>query len=295
MLNTETSLLFKKNFLKLYDSRYLTLGYSSEIINGLNMELSAGYEERRVLRNTTSYSLIKYSRAYTDNNPVNSYLSESSGSFNALRDQRHVDIISRVIYTPRQKYWIHDGNKMPLDSDWPTFSFTWQHGINEFSDLSVKLRHFDMIRFEVQKSQSIGAFAELRWRIRTGGFLDNRSLPYYDFFHFNSQPIKFLLDDYQDAFMLPAYYSMSTPEFFGEGHLKYTTPYLILKLLPVLSNTLMRENLSIAYLGSRFHKSYSEIGYSLSEVLLMGEIGVYLGFEDLKYKSIGGKIVFRFN
>jgi len=87
----------------------------------------------------------------------------------------------------------------------------------------------------------------------------------------------------------------STPEAFGEIHLKYTTPYLLLKLLPVLSNTLMRENLSFSYLGSRFHTNYTEIGYSISEFLLLGEVGVYAGFDDLKYKSIGAKIILRFN
>jgi hypothetical protein len=131
--------------------------------------------------------------------------------------------------------------------------------------------------------------------VSTGGFLDNRDLTFYDFFHFNSQPVSILLNNYEDAFMLPAYYSMSTPEFYGEVHIKYTTPYLLIKLLPVLSNTLMRENLSLSYLGSLNYKNYTEIGYSISEVFFIGEIGVYVGFEDVKYKSIGGKVVFRFN
>jgi hypothetical protein len=152
-----------------------------------------------------------------------------------------------------------------------------------------------MVKFEAFKRVDLGAFSELRWRVRSGGFLDNRSLTYYDFFHFNSQPLPFLLDDYQDAFMIPAYYTLSTPEFFGELHLKYTTPYLILKLIPGLSNTLMRENLTLSYLGSRYQKNYTEIGYSISEILFLGEIGIYAGFDDFKYKSIGGKIILRIN
>ena len=95
--------------------------------------------------------------------------------------------------------------------------------------------------------------------------------------------------------MIPAYYSLSTPEVFGELHLKYTTPYLLLKLLPGLSNTLMRENLTLSYLGSRYRTNYTEIGYSISEFLFIGEIGVYVGFEDVKYKSVGGKVILRFN
>jgi hypothetical protein len=295
LLNSEASLFFKRNYLKLYDSRYLTLGYRSEIVNGLFFELSATYEDRSVLENTTTFSIIKLSREYTDNIPVNSYMDSVSNPVNALRDQRHFDFMTKVTYTPGERYRINNGVKIPAGSDWPTFNLMWQHGVNGFSEIENGLRRYDMIRFEVYKSRSIGAFSNFRWRVRTGGFLDNRSLTYFDFFHFNSQPLPFLLDDYQDAFMLPAYYSLSTPEFFGEVHLKYTTPYLLLKLLPVLSNTLMRENMSLSYLGSRFHKSYTEIGYSISEFLFIGEIGVYVGFDDFKYKSIGGKLVLRFN
>ena len=82
-----------------------------------------------------------------------------------------------------------------------------------------------------------------------------------------------LLNDYQDAFMLPAYYSLSTPEFFGEAHIKYTTPYLLLKYLPGLSKTLMRENLSLSWLGSVNNRIYTELGYSISELFLSGRSG----------------------
>ena len=161
--------------------------------------------------------------------------------------------------------------------------------------MADKIKQFDMFRFEASKSKSIGAFSEFSWRVKAGGFLNNSTLPYYDFSHFNSQPLIFLLDNYEDAFMLPACYSLSTPELFGELHVKYTTPYLLIKLLPGLSNTLMRENLSFSYLGSRYHKNYSEFGYSISEIFLVAELGVWVGFEDIKFKSFGAKLIFPFN
>ncbi len=294
-INSFTTLLLKDNYLKLYETRYLTLGYRSELANGLSLELSSGYEERKVLQNTTDFSFISSSKIYTDNTPENIYLDAGTNPVNALRDQRHLDFVTKVTYVPFQKYRIRNDRKIPMGSDWPTFNLTWQHGINEFNDLSERFRNYDMIKFEAYKDKSIGAFSNLRWIVRTGGFLNNTNLTFYDFFHFNSQPVPLLLDDFTDAFMLPSFYSLSTPEIYGEVHIKYTTPYLLVKLLPVLSNTLMRENLSFSYLGSRFHKSYTEIGYSISEFLLLGEIGIYVGFEDIKYKSVGGKLILKFN
>jgi hypothetical protein len=294
-LNSATTLFLKKNYLKLYESRYMTLGFSTEIVNGMKLEMITEYEDRRVLQNTTNFSIMKYSRSYSDNIPVNEYLSAGSNPVNLISNQKHGEVSAKITYTPFQRYRINKGNKLPAGSDWPTFNLTWRHGINESIGKPEKYQQFDMVKVEASKSKDIGAFSEFRWRVRAGGFFDNRNLTFLDFFHFNSQPLPLLLDDYQDAFMIPSFYSLSTPEAFGEIHLKYTTPYLLLKLLPVLSNTLMRENLSLSYLGSRFHTNYSEIGYSISEFLLLGEIGVYAGFDDLRYKSVGAKIILRFN
>jgi hypothetical protein len=295
ILNSEATLFFKDNFLKLYKSGYLTLGYMFEISNGLNLELSATYEDRSVLQNTTGFSIIKYSKNYSDNVPVNSYLDPSLDQMNALRDQRHADFVTKVTYIPFQRYRMRNGRKIPAGSDWPTFNLTWEHGMNEFSELPDPIKQFDMIRFEVARQTKSGAFSEFRWRVRTGGFLNNKYVTFYDFYHVNSQPIVWLLNDYEDAFMLPHYYSMSTPEFYGEAHIKYTTPYLLLKLLPGLSNTLLRENLSLSYFGSRYHRNYTEIGYSISEIFFLMEIGVYAGFEDVNYNNFGAKVVFKFN
>ncbi len=294
-INIDYSLLLKENYLKLYESSYLTLGYSTEIVNGLTFGLTSNFEDRRVLHNTTNFSLLKSSKVYSENTPANSYLSPGSNPINELRDQRHLDFVTKVSYIPFQRYRISHGSKIPAGSDWPTFDLTWKHGINEFKEITSGLRHFDMLRFEVSKNRSIGAFSGFRWRLRTAGFFDNRSLTFYDFFQINSQPLPWLLNNYEDAFMIPSFYSLSTPEFYVEAHLKYTTPYLLLKLLPVLSNTLMRENVSFSYLGSRFHKNYTEIGYSISEILFLGELGVYIGFDDMKYRSVGVKLVFKFH
>ncbi len=282
-----------ENYLKLYESDFLTLGYRSEIVNGLNIELASTYELRKVLENNTDFSIINTSREYSDNIPDNDYLAPEADPVHALRDQDHASIAAKLTYIPRQKYRIEKGRKIPAGSDWPTFSLSWEHGINDFRETGEQVTHYDMIRAEVFRSHEIGAFGEFRWRVRAGGFLDNRQLTFYDFFHFNPQEIPVLINDYEDAFMLPGYYSTSTPEAFGELHLKYTTPYLLLKLLPGLSNTLIRENLLVSYLGSRYHPNYTELGYSMSEIFFFAEVGVYVGFEDLKYKSFGAKLILK--
>jgi hypothetical protein len=114
-------------------------------------------------------------------------------------------------------------------------------------------------------------------------------------YFFNTQESPVLLNSFGDAFYLKPYYSISSPSFFTEAHIRYTTPWLLLKRLPVLSRTLMRENIGIASLWTPDYGFYSEIGYSVSEIFLMAELGVYAGFHDLAFNSAGVTLKLRFN
>lgn len=295
LINTASSLVLRRNYMKLYESGYFTIGYRSEVLNGLKLELSANFDNRKVLSNNTDFSFFRPARDYSDNIPVNEYLNQNTNPVYNLSDQRHFDFVTNVTFTPLQKYTIRNSEKISRGSDWPTFSFIWKHGTDAIPEETDKYRHFDMFKFKVSGKREPGAFSELRWKITAGGFLDKTKPNYFDFFHFNPQPLPFLLDNYEDAFMLYSFYALSTPELFGELHLKYTTPYLFLKLLPGLSNTLMRENLSFSCLGSRFHSNIIEIGYTISEIFLLAEAGVYIGFENLGYKSLGLKLILRLN
>jgi hypothetical protein len=295
LINSFTSLFLKDNYLRLYESRYLFAGSNFELANGLYLGVTAGYEYRNMLDNTTNFSFSKSERDYAPNLPENEYLAAGANPIYSLRDQEHYEIVTNVTFTPRQRYTINNNVKIARGSDWPTFGLTWRHGINEYEEYSDPLKHYDMIRFQASKTHEPGAFSEFRWMLRAGGFLNNTWINYYDFFHFNSQPLPVLIDNYEDAFRLAPYYSLSTPEFFGEAHIRYTTPYLLLKYLPGLSKTLIRENVTVAVLGSRYHQVYTELGYYLSEIYFIGEFGVFAGFDDLKFRSAGIRLVLKLN
>ena len=112
-LNSISTLLFEQNYLKLYESDYLTLGYKSEIINGLYLELTSGYEFRKVLENTTDFTIINTSREYSDNIPDNSYLDPDADPVHSLRDQDHASIAAKITYIHYQKYRIDKEHEDP--------------------------------------------------------------------------------------------------------------------------------------------------------------------------------------
>jgi len=286
-VNMASSLFFKENYMRLYESRYLTVSQRSEYFNGFYIEFRYAYDNRRLLDNHTNFSLVRKEQDYMENVPVNQYLG-AAGDTDAdylLANHVHHQFSTVISYIPRQRYRINNGKKSSAGSDYPTFKIYYDHGINITNN--NEYHHFDHIQFEANKNRQIGAFSEYSWRFRAGGFLKNDKLPFQDFKHFNIQSVPLLIRNHQDVFMLPDYYSLATPEYYIEAHFRYTTPYLLIKLLPFLSKSLMRENLSLAYMYSPHTGNYYELGYGLSEVFLLGKIGIFVGFEDLKYKSAG--------
>ena len=284
-VNMVSSLFYKDNHMRLYDSRYLTVSQRSEYFNGFLIEFRYAYDDRRLLDNNSNFSLFRKEEDYTENIPLNDYTG-APGDMEAnylLANHVHHQFRTVVSYIPRQRYRINNGKKSSAGSDYPTFKIYYDHGINITN--GNEYNHFDHIQFEANQSNSTGAFSEYSWRFRAGWYLKNDKLPFQDFKHFNIQSLPLLIRNHQDVFMLPRYYSLATPEYYVEAHFRYTTPYLLVKLLPFLSNSLMRENLSLAYMYSPHTGNYYELGYGLSEVFLLGKIGVFVGFEDLNYRS----------
>jgi hypothetical protein len=67
----------------------------------------------------------------------------------------------------------------------------------------------------------------------------------------------------------------------------------LLKRLPGLSRTLIRENTSFSALWTPDFGLYFEAGYYLSEIFFIAELGVYAGFSNLKPEAIALRLILR--
>src|SRR5204863_5237375 len=72
LVNTGYTLLGMKNYLKIYERRFLNLSHRFEVVNGIVLNTWVEYAERFPLVNTSNYSFVKKgSREYTSNDPLN--------------------------------------------------------------------------------------------------------------------------------------------------------------------------------------------------------------------------------
>lgn len=292
-LNTVSSLFFRKNPMKLYGSTFITAGHRGDLANGLNLALSGMWEDRKVLENTTSFTFFKSGEGYTDNIPDSPYTTGESEAMPAIVPVNHsnASFTAELTWTPRQRYRIRNGAKLNAGSDWPTFKLFYKHGYNYNDTLSG---NYDLLKAEVFRSSQFAALSEFRWRMSAGSFINGKNLQLQDLCYFNTQSSPVLLNDYEDAFHLKPYYSVASDGLFAEAHLRYTSPHLLLKRLPGLSRTMMRENLSTSVLWTPRYGFYTEAGYTVSEIFLMAEAGIYAGFRDGRYESVGFRVILNF-
>lgn len=291
-INSMSSLLLKDNLLRLYRSQYISAGYRLEVSNGLYFELSAKAENRTPLQNNTRFSLFRREREFSENLPGNKLVDEVLYPAYMPVFHRHYEINWVMTIVPYQRYRISSGKKYPEDSDYPSFVVSFTRGLNTGSSGRSS---FSRLTASATRQKDTGPMSEIYWKIRAGGIITNDSIPFQDFIHFNAQPFPVMLTEYKDAFILPQWYALSTNKWFAEAHLRYSSPYLLLKLLPGLSNTLIGESLHLKYFLSPVTRHHIEAGYSLSRIFLIAEIGIFTGFDSFRYSGNGIRLILNLN
>jgi hypothetical protein len=294
LVNTVSSLFFRQNMMKVYDSFYLIAGHRSDLANGLNLSVSSMLELRSPLGNNSSFSFFRRDIPYSLNIPDNPFINGEVEGYDLIpfSSYSHASVTAGLTWTPRQRYRISGGAKINAGSDFPTFRVTWKHGYNHDE---IHSGHYDMLMGEIFRKNSPGPLSEFRWRLRGGGFFNSQNLKLHDMYYFNTQSSPVLLNNYEDAFYLKPYYYVSSPRAFAEGHIRYTSPTLLLKRLPGLSRTLARENIGFSALWTPDLGFYYEAGYTVSEIFLLAELGLYAGFRDTSFESVGLRLTLRLN
>jgi hypothetical protein len=99
--------------------------------------------------------------------------------------------------------------------------------------------------------------------------------------------------EYRHSFYVPNYYALSTADRFLNGFISYKSPFIILKYLPVLSNTLWREMVWAGYYSSPVNPYHTEFGYTVLEFLYSTNIGIFVGFDKMNFTKVGINMAFR--
>ena len=292
-INTLSTLLFRRNYMKIYEKTYAQLGYEYKPSAWLKVNGNVEWAQRNQLFNTTNYSLL-YSdekRTFTPSLPDNIELEDT-----AFPEHEALVLEANVSYRPIQNYRIYNGRKTPLLTNSPELLLMYRKGISGVLGSDVD---FDQVQVGVNHGFTFGVRGSLEFELRAGTFLNNSSMYFMDYHHFDGN--RTILSSLKPAgsFRLLDYYQYSTNSSYFSGHTHYKFRKFLLTQLPLVRSTGIRENVFFNYLKTQHSPHIYEVGYSLDNVFRIMRVEAAAMFNNGKFQEVGLRIgfssLFQFN
>jgi len=278
-MNSISSLFFRDNFIRYYDRIFVGAKHDIELFHSFRVASALSYEQQGPLDNRSDFSFFfRKKREYKSNTPDNKYI---ANNLNYLSAQNALLLEVSVSYTPRMFYRYSQNKKIKyyVGSKFPTFTVTWKKGIN------IPMRctnNFDFLELNIEQKINLKLSKHLKYKVTTGFFPNAQNIHFSQFSHFQTNDFWGRLNTFSEIFNTMPNYKYSTNEWFVSGHLKYEALYVLFKFIPGFNKTLITENIHISFLSNPLTKGYVEVGYSLSKIFFVGNIGFFAGFNEFK-------------
>jgi hypothetical protein len=281
LFNSITTLFFTQNYLKIYEKDFIQLSHETDITNGLVLSIAFEYADRRQLDNHTDFSITNpFGIVFTSNIPI---FADSS-----LVHSHHAFLLDATLsFTPQHYYEIKNKRKQMLYSHYPTFSLHYRQGIKGVFNSETR---FNSIEASVKQSFNLRMIGSFSYLISAGKFMDQKQVHFADFRHFNNNPILINGGNRLDMFRTLQFYENSTNGQFFQGHLEYEHARLLIKRLPFLANSLIKETVFIKTLCTNGNRPYYEFGYGLNQLFLLFSAEIVTGFSGSEHHYTGIRI-----
>ena len=286
-LNGIATLVFKQNFIKLYQKDFVKLAGTTRLFDErLSLSGNLEYARRSELTNFKEdiKPLIDWrTRAFSANRPDNVELPNTGfPTHNALT----LDLTARLNLGVIQ-YRIRNGIRTALtDADAPILSLNYRKGMADVN--------YDFVQAGLRQSIETGIRSRLTYAVGAGTFLTSRQVYFPDFKHFMGNEFWFQQGDPVTVFRLLPYYQYSTAQRFAEAHLFGEFRKFLITQVTVLRLLDLRENLFINYLITPSLTNYTEVGYGLNgllpKLLPVFRVEIVGQFQDGNYQGLGYRV-----
>lgn len=270
----------KRNLLKLYQQDYATVNHSIEITNGLIWKLDAGWYHRYQLWNTERYAKKEGPDSkITPNTPVPGY---------DMPTHNATVFHTSFSYTPRQRYRIEKGRKEYVQGKLPTFNLGYTYGAPDLLGSNVDYSKIDMSVVERIKPLH---WLYINTQLSYGFFVHNNRSYFPDYNHFTGNRSPVFFGDPLYTFRQLDYYAYSTTKSYLTLHGEFDFKRLLIKRLPIINMTNMREVIFYNGLLVENIPSYQEIGYGIDRIFGFLRTDVFVGLKDNQYNNWGVRVV----
>lgn len=280
--NTFQTLVYRRNYIKLYEKLYIKPSYRRELVNGILLSTSLEFANRRPLQNTSFYTLFvnREKRLFTSNNPENIKLDDTSfESHNAM-----IANIS-VRFRFNQKYMTRPGRKIIMSASSPEITLAYRKGIKAFQSRT----NFDWVSVKFRNSSKLGLLGKADYSLTYGRFLFKEQLLFLDYYHFAGNRSTMTVFT-PDALQLLSYYNLSTDDQIIEGHYEHHFNGFLINKVPIIRKSRIQTVFSFNYVKTPSIDYYYELGLSLEHIFKIARIGYYIAYQDGEKSGAGLRI-----
>ncbi|WP_297093697.1 DUF5686 and carboxypeptidase regulatory-like domain-containing protein [uncultured Draconibacterium sp.] len=280
-VNAISSWFFGENYLRLYESEFLHLGFSQRFKTNFRFYANAAYDHFHPLENNISFPLSDY-KDFEPNLPGN-----LTADNPALAEQESFSYGLGLDFRKRQrKPWLEESPFLFID-DFYEFSLSFKRGIPDVFGSSAD---FSRIDFSVRQQANITPSTGIDWRINAGHYFTADQMHFSQYKHFRTTEIPIMMRPFTHRFQLVNDYEISTNDSYLSVMTEYKSEYLLLRYFSVFNKRTWSESLHLNYLTTPEYNNYWEVGYSLNNLFFAGNLGVFAGFSERDFESVQVKL-----
>lgn len=260
LVNTFSSLLFKNNFMKLYEKNFIAANFGREVVNGFNLNANVEYSERKPLWNTTDHSITKTDDIYSSNNPLLpfDYTTPAFEKHNLVKGNLLAKIQFGQHYLSRP-----DGKYNIGNDDYPTIYLGYEKTVAA----TDKKYEYDFLSARVTQDFSVGNKGDLKVNIKAGKFFNAENISFVDYKHFNGNQTHITGGDgYTNLFNNLPYYTASTNDRFFEFHAEHNDKGFLMNKIPLLNKLQSQLVLGFHNLAVPNRNPYQEFSIGLDNL-----------------------------
>ncbi len=280
-LNSMSAWFFAKNYKKLYETSFVEMSVSQRATKDLHVNAMVEYNHFVPLKNHATYNFSD-KKDYEPNVPYGfaedhpALLQQKSFVFGASVNYRRV----------QRKPWLEQSAFL-LISDFYNLGLSYRQGVrNVLSSES----DFSLIEVQFHQQANLSPVAGIEWQVTAGTFIHANQLHFSQYRHFNTAETPVSLKAFTHTFQLLNDYHPSTHQSYLNVGAELRSEYVLLRYLSFINQRTWSESLHLNYIATPEMNHYWEAGYSINNLFLIGNAGVFAGFNETAFKSVQFKI-----
>ncbi|MCU0468985.1 MAG: DUF5686 family protein [Arcicella sp.] len=177
-LNSLSSLLLKKNFVKIYEKDFVNISYNDRFSNTFGIRTSLEWARRYPLQNTTDYAWVDFgNNPYIPNFPKNQEIGATEFQTNEA-----VTASFQINYRPFLKKQYRNSIRYVDFSSSPLITFKYRGAIPKVFNSTMD---FHTIELGVTHNFPLGINSNFNYIAQAGTFIHPERMTFADFKHFN--------------------------------------------------------------------------------------------------------------